>query len=181
MSAARSPSTPPPSPGSSARRGVDLCYSRFARKAEGLCGFGYLTRTGKIARLAGMGVVAAGRRTGVARQLLLHLLEEARARGDSPMVLEVIEQNPAAHALYRSENFRDIDRLFSWRRAADASTMKSLPQSATNLAEISLLEASQLPCPFEFPGAALADLASCRRQTQPRSRLFFRPRAGRAR
>lgn len=85
--------------------GIDLCHSRFARNADGLCGFGYITRTGKIARLSGMGVAVGARRSGVARQLLRHLLEEAKRRGDSMMVLEVIEQNPAAQALYRSENF----------------------------------------------------------------------------
>ncbi|MDQ3117446.1 MAG: GNAT family N-acetyltransferase [Verrucomicrobiota bacterium] len=77
-------------------QGADLCYSCLARNAAGLCGFGYITRVGEIARLAGMGVIATARRTGVARGLLLHLLEEARARRDRMMVLEVIEQNPAA-------------------------------------------------------------------------------------
>jgi hypothetical protein len=34
-------------------QGIDLCYSRFARSAPGLCGFGYITRTGDLSRLAG--------------------------------------------------------------------------------------------------------------------------------
>ncbi len=58
-----------------------------------------------------MGVIATARRTGVARGLLLHLLEEARARRDRMMVLEVIEQNPAACALYRREGFRKMGRF----------------------------------------------------------------------
>ena len=132
-------------------QGADLCHSRFARNAAGLCGFAYITRTGRIARLAGMGVVLAARRAGVARQLLRHLLEEAKQRCDCMMMLEVIEQNPAAHALYRSENFREIARLFSWRRPANAPPSSSVPQPAANLDEVSLLAASQGLSGLEFP------------------------------
>jgi ribosomal protein S18 acetylase RimI-like enzyme len=132
-------------------QGIDLCYSRLARNADGYCGFGYVARTGGIARLAGMGVTKAARRTGIARRLLLHLLEEAKTRGEVMMVLEVIEQNPAAHALYRSENFRELDRLLGWRRAANAPVRQSLPEPAAGVHETPLLEASQLPGALDFP------------------------------
>ena len=59
-------------------QGADLCFTRFVRNAEGLCGFGYITRTGETARVSGMGVVRAARRQGVARKLLLHLIAEAK-------------------------------------------------------------------------------------------------------
>lgn len=132
-------------------QGADICHSRFARNANGLCGFAYIGRIGKVARLAGMGVVSAARRVGVARQLLRHLLEEAKQRNDGMMVLEVIEQNPAAHALYRSENFRETDRLFSWRRPGKAQPSAAAPEAAANLKEISLVAASQEPAALEFP------------------------------
>src|SRR5215831_5236921 len=96
-------------------QGIDLCYSRFAQDSEGLCGFGYITRVGDVSRLSGMGVIARARRMGVARKLLLWLLEEARARNDRTMMLEVIEQNPAAVGLYCSENFHQVARLLGWR------------------------------------------------------------------
>ncbi len=131
-------------------QGADLCHSRFARNAEGLCGFGYIGRIGEFSRLAGMGVVASARRSSVARGLLLHLLDEARARHDRLMVLEVIEQNPPACALYRREGFREMGRLCGWRRPAPAGeTAKPGPSSA--LEEISLAAASQLPSAQEFP------------------------------
>ncbi len=66
------------------------------------------------------------------------------------MVLEVIEQNPAAHALYRSENFREIARLFSWRRPANTQP-PLMPEPATNPEEVSLLTVSQEPNALEFP------------------------------
>lgn len=131
-------------------QGADLCYSCLARNAAGLCGFGYITRVGEIARLAGMGVIATARRTGVARGLLLHLLEEARARRDRMMVLEVIEQNPAACALYRREGFRKMGRLCGWRRPAPEGEPATSGTSGA-LEEISIAAASQLPGAQEFP------------------------------
>jgi len=132
-------------------QGADLCHSRFARNANGLCSFAYIGRTGRIARLAGMGVVIAARRVGVARQLLRYLLKEAKQRGDYMMVLEVIEQNPAAQTLYQSEGFREIGRLFSWRRPATPQPPQAAPEFAANLKEIPLLGASQEPGALEFP------------------------------
>jgi ribosomal protein S18 acetylase RimI-like enzyme len=123
-------------------QGIDLCYSRFTRSAQGLCGFGYITRTGDLSRLTGMGVLVASRRTGVARGLLRHLLDEARARGDRMMVLEVIEQNPPAYALYEKEAFRALARLCGWRR---------LPGRATAELSRDFAAASQIANTREFP------------------------------
>ncbi|MEO8439959.1 MAG: GNAT family N-acetyltransferase [Spartobacteria bacterium] len=131
-------------------QGADLCYSRFARSAEGLCGFGYISRTGAVARLAGMGVIAAARREGIARGLLLHLLAEAKTRGDRIMMLEVIEQNPPAYALYQREGFREVTRLCSWRRPANAEPSVAV-KSAARISEIPLTSASQLTSAQEFP------------------------------
>ena len=129
-------------------QGADLCYSRFVRTDAGLAGFGYINRTGNFSRLAGMGVLPGARRAGIARALLLHLLDEARARREQAMMLEVIEQNPAAHALYAREGFREMGRLFSWRRGAQAKVTSAIFQA---LEEISLVEATQLPGALEYP------------------------------
>ena len=101
-------------------QGADLCYSRFARTPEGLAGFAYINRTGNVSRIGGMGVVPEVRRAGVARRLLVHLLEEAQTRGDQTMVLEVIEQNPAAHRLYAQQGFCQTGYLSGWRRKVNA-------------------------------------------------------------
>ncbi|HEV2840767.1 MAG TPA: GNAT family N-acetyltransferase [Chthoniobacterales bacterium] len=128
-------------------QGADLSYSYFARTAEGLTGFAYINRTGNISRVAGMGVVPAARRAGLARRLLAHLREEAQTRGDQAMMLEVIEQNPAAHRLYVQEGFRQTGHLLSWRRMANAPAI----ESTEPLEEISLIKASQIPSALEFP------------------------------
>jgi GNAT superfamily N-acetyltransferase len=126
-------------------QGADLCYSRFARTPEGLAGFAYINRTGNISRIGGMGVVPIARRAGVARRLLVHLLEEAQERGDHAMVLEVIEQNPAAHRLYAE--FRETAYLLGWRRKADTPAS----ESTKPLVEISLVRASQIPSALDYP------------------------------
>lgn len=128
-------------------QGADLCYSRFARTPEGLAGFAYVNRTANVSRIGGMGVVPEARRAGVARRLLVHLLEEAQKRGDQAMMLEVIEQNPAAHALYAQQGFRETARLLSGRRKADPPAV----ESTELLEEISLIAASRIPSALEYP------------------------------
>lgn len=128
-------------------QGADLFHSYFVRTAEGLTGFAYLNRTGDISRVAGMGIVPAARRAGLARRLLAHLLEEAQTRGDQAMTLEVIEQNPAAHKLYAQEGFRETGHLLSWRRKAGTPTT----ESTGPLEEISLIRATQIPSALEYP------------------------------
>lgn len=118
-------------------QGADLCYSRFVQFNGELAGFGYISRTGNISRLAAMGVLLEARRHGVARQLLRHLVEEAKERHDEAIVLEVIEQHRPAHALYRSNGFREVTRLLGWRRAPDAVT----PPGKALLEQISLGDA----------------------------------------
>lgn len=128
-------------------QGSDLCYSRFIRGPDGLAGFGYINRTGNIVRLGAMALIPSARGTGAAGQLLLHLLEEGRSRGDAAMVLEVIEQNPRALALYRREGFREIVRLLGWRRAS-TSAVKATPAPPR---EIPILRALQLETAKDYP------------------------------
>jgi ribosomal protein S18 acetylase RimI-like enzyme len=125
-------------------QGADLCYSRFVRTNGALAGFGYINRAGNITRLAAMGTVPEARRTGAASFLLLHLLNEAKARGDEAMILEVFEQNLPAVALYRRNGFSELTRLFGWRRHKESET-------APEAEEVSLLSASQKRSAYEYP------------------------------
>jgi Acetyltransferase (GNAT) family len=53
---------------------------------------------------------------GAAAHLLHHLLDEAKSRADATMMLEEIEQNPRAVALYSRHGFCEISRLRRWAR-----------------------------------------------------------------
>lgn len=129
-------------------QGSDLLYSRFIRSEAGLVGFGYINRTANLVRLSGMGIIPEARGTGAARHLLDHLLGEAEDRGDEAMLLEVIEQNPRALAVYRRHDFRELGRLVGWRRAADAAVPKDVRADGE---EISPLQALRIPAALDYP------------------------------
>ena len=129
-------------------QGADLFLSRFVRNTAGPVGFGYVNRTGRVLRLGGMAVVPEARGSGAAGHLLEALFEEAKARGDEAMTLEVIEQNPRAHALYRRHGFQEVSRLESWRRS-DAGTGEIA--SAEVVEEIPMTQALAWPCAPDYP------------------------------
>lgn len=129
-------------------QGSDLFYSRFIRNGNRLVGFGYITRTGDLSRISAMGVIPDARGTGASRMLLLHLLGEARERCDHAVMLEVFEQNPRAHRLYRRHGFRDVGRLFGWRRTAHLAASSS---ALAEPAEIPMSAALQLPFGHDYP------------------------------
>lgn len=99
---------------------VDLALSRVAVRDGQAVGAALVARRGWTCRLAGMAIVPAARRSGVGRQLLAELLQEARARGDRAMVLEVIEQNAPAVALYEAMGFTRVRRLVGFSGRPDA-------------------------------------------------------------
>src|SRR4051812_38532260 len=100
-------------------QGADLFHSRFLRMNGELVGFGYITRTANVSRLSGMALVPPARGTGAAAHLLEHLFAEAEANGDRAMLLEVIEQNPRAQAVYQRHGFRQLTRLVGARLQPD--------------------------------------------------------------
>ena len=130
-------------------QGADLYLSRFVRGAdERLLGFGYINRTANVLRLAGMAIIPSARGTGAARQLLDHLVDEARGRGDAAMMLEVIEQNPRAVALYRRHGFHEITKLLSWRRNPAGGTGEG---TIWEVDEVPVLELLRMPAANEYP------------------------------
>lgn len=90
---------------------VDLAVSRVTLLDGAPVGAALIARRGRASRLAGMAVVPAARRRGVGRALMAQLLDEARARGERAMVLEVIEQNEPAVKLYEACGFQKVRRL----------------------------------------------------------------------
>jgi ribosomal protein S18 acetylase RimI-like enzyme len=70
---------------------------------------------------AGTGVVPSHRRRGLARQLLEVSFPALRARGAKQMILEVLEENERAVALYRALGFEVTRRMTCWRYAGPAA------------------------------------------------------------
>ncbi|MBA4138584.1 MAG: GNAT family N-acetyltransferase [Opitutus sp.] len=90
---------------------VDLTVSRVAVLDGEPVAVGLIARRGWTSRLAGMAVVATARKRGVGQALVNQLLDEAKARGERTMVLEVIEQNESAVKLYERSGFQIVRRL----------------------------------------------------------------------
>lgn len=133
-------------------QGVDLFYSRFVRANGLIAGFGYVNRTGRILRLGAMALLPEARGTGAAAFLLDHLCAEGKNRGDEAMVLEVIEQNPRAHAFYRRCGFRELTRLAGWRRGpTKATTLSSDDLALEELTVAATLNAHVSPDYPEIP------------------------------
>lgn len=90
---------------------VDLAASRLALLDGEPVGGALIARRGRTSRLAGMALVPAARGRGVGREFMTQLLAEARTRGETTMVLEVIEQNEPAVKLYERCGFTQVRRL----------------------------------------------------------------------
>jgi GNAT superfamily N-acetyltransferase len=71
------------------------------------------------AEIKRMYVVASARRRGLARRLLVHLENTARAAGADAMVLETGQRQPDAVSLYRASGYVDVPRFGHY---ADAPT-----------------------------------------------------------
>ena len=93
---------------------VDLAASLVAMEDRKVMAAALVARRGRVARVAAMGVAAVARRQGMGRQILTQAIDESRARGETKMVLEVIEQNPAAIALYEGLGFVNVHRLLGF-------------------------------------------------------------------
>ncbi|MBL9137859.1 MAG: GNAT family N-acetyltransferase [Verrucomicrobiales bacterium] len=126
-----------------AGQGIDLAWSRLVAAKGAPAGFGLIHRSNQMCRLAAMGVVPAARGRGAAGALLDALLEEAEARGDHGMTLEVFEQNPPALQLYLSRGFLRHVRLLGWRRdLVAAPALAPSGHGADSMIRVPLGEAS---------------------------------------
>jgi ribosomal protein S18 acetylase RimI-like enzyme len=78
----------------------------------------------------GSGVVPSHRRRGLARQTMEHSFELLRNAGATRYVLEVLEPNVAAAALYREVGFAETRRLDCWVWSAVAAATAFVSDSA---------------------------------------------------
>ncbi len=70
-----------------------------------------IARRDCVCHVSAMAVATPFRRQGIGRGVMGHAIAEAKARKDSAMLLEVIEQNPGAVALYKTLEFQVTTRL----------------------------------------------------------------------
>ena len=140
---------------------VDLASSRIFVSDGVAAGGALIARRGWTARLAGMAIIPESRRAGIGRAAVLHLLAEAKGRGDRSMVLEVIEQNTAAVELYRACGFETRRRLigFAGPPAPDAVVPPGLVEIDLRAAASAVSRYGLPDLPWQLSGETLAQLA----------------------
>jgi ribosomal protein S18 acetylase RimI-like enzyme len=97
------------------RDGIDLNVSRILLKDDEPIGVALIARRGWTSRLAAMGLITNARNSGAGTWAMGRLIEEARARGEKEMLLEVIEQNIAGVKLYEKVGFNKVRRLVGYK------------------------------------------------------------------
>ena len=141
---------------------IDLAASLRVEE-EGQCrAISLVARRGRVSRVAAMAVAPEGRRQGLGRELLERLLFDALHRGDSRLVLEVIEQNEAAVRLYESAGFTRVRRLVGYTRRPAAIAGEELVEIETSevAAMVGSHGMSDLPWQIDASSIAQASLPS---------------------
>lgn len=100
---------------------IDLSASAVVEVEGELAGIALVSRRGRAARVAAMGIVGPLRARGLGARVLEQVIAGCRARGDRTLSLEVIEENVAAVRLYRKAGFEARRRLVGWARPAQPS------------------------------------------------------------
>jgi ribosomal protein S18 acetylase RimI-like enzyme len=138
---------------------VDLAASRVVLRDGAAAGVALIARRGWTSRLAGMSLVPEARRQGIGRVLVTHLLAEAKARGERAMVLEVIEQNEPAVALYESCGFQKRRRLLGFSaESASTSTPGAPPEEVDLRAMAARIAMSEMDLPWQLSAETIAHL-----------------------
>lgn len=154
--------------------GVDLWLSRVVTLDREPVGFGFVNRTGNLARLASLGIIGPARRQGLARRLMHRLLEESRERGEAAMMLEVIQQNPAAVALYESLGFQIEATLLGWRWTSATAGTQHLDH-AQDVVALPLLDLAQAGSFLDYPRLPWQASRHFAAKAPPGSRAFGTP------
>ncbi|HEV8510068.1 MAG TPA: ribosomal protein S18-alanine N-acetyltransferase [Gemmatimonadales bacterium] len=87
-----------------------------AETAEGIAGYVVALDVADEGEILNLAVAAAGRRHGLGRALVEHVLAALSERGASQVYLEVRESNAPARALYAAHGFKEVGRRRGYYR-----------------------------------------------------------------
>jgi ribosomal protein S18 acetylase RimI-like enzyme len=113
-----------------------------------------------------MALIPEARGQGIGRWCMTQLVDEARARGERMMVLEVIEQNTPAVRLYQGCGFRTLRRLVS----LEASGLRKT--TCSELEEVDLYQVALLVTMFGLPDLPWQISGETLAQSGPPSRAY---------
>jgi ribosomal protein S18 acetylase RimI-like enzyme len=139
------------------RRGYQAACSFGAFAGGRLVGFSLTCVDGDAAYDSGTGVAPAFRRGGLARRLVEAALRSAAAAGQRRFVLEVLEENAPAAALYRRLGFVETRRLQCWSYAAPAAAVAVAAPAALGQPVVAGEAVAAVLRPLCAPAPALVD------------------------
>jgi ribosomal protein S18 acetylase RimI-like enzyme len=147
------------------RDDIDLTASVALAQGGAMVGFALLARREGTGRIAMMGIAPALRGRGGGRLLGEHAIEVLRARGVTRIVLEVLDGNAAAAALYRSLGFHSARQLVGRTRHRSpprpTGPRRGLEPAPTDLAECAraLAAHGDSDLPWQLQRISSSDLA----------------------
>src|SRR5262245_19524991 len=95
---------------------VTFALFLVAEEEERVAGYVVALEAADEGEILNLAVAPAGRRRGLGRALVEHMLEALRARGVGQVYLEVRESNASARALYASRGFKEVGRRRQYYR-----------------------------------------------------------------
>ncbi|MEA2572362.1 MAG: hypothetical protein QOI24_4363 [Acidobacteriota bacterium] len=141
-----------------ARRGVDLTASIGAFDGDRMVAFTLNGVDGERAYDSGTGVVPSHRRTGLGRSVMDASFELLRERGKTAYVLEVLEANEKAAALYRNLGFEETRHFQCWTFEA---------KERAHARELANVDLEQIKTWADVAPSWQNDVASLRRAKEP--------------
>lgn len=140
---------------------VDLTTSRIVLCDGDAIGAALVARRGWTTRLAAMACLPGARRRGAGRATVGYLLNEAAARGDRRVVLEVIEQNEPAVKLYQRCGFQTCRRLIGLAGPGRHEAAPPAGLEEMDVRSMAALVAAHFPSdfPWQLSGETLAHLS----------------------
>lgn len=133
-------------------RDVDLARSLVLFHDARPAGLALVALRGRAGYLAVLGVVPEARGRGLARALLDAALASLASAGAASCVLEVLEKNAAARALYAAAGFRETRRLACYRTRALVA--RNLDVREVPLADVRARHRADAAWPNAFASAA---------------------------
>jgi len=120
---------------------VDMEASVVAVDGNEILGLGMLGIRDRRAWITRLGVIRRKRRRGTGWTLVTHLIEQARKKNTTRIVIEVIKDNSPAHNLFIQKGFKETRELLVLRRPPGESKIEMPPAEVKRL---SYTEAVQL-------------------------------------
>lgn len=141
------------------RDDIDLSASQAMLVDDNFIGVALIARRGKASRMGGFGIIREHRRRGAGDWFVKRLLDEARLRGETHMVLEVITQNEAAIRLYEGHGFSRLRQLLGFMAAKPTGSSDANLQTCDQVLVLDMIRTHGLPdLPWQLDAKTLQSI-----------------------